>query len=305
MLSYVTRRLAIAPVSLLLVSLAVFVILRVTGDPVQLYLDINSTPEVEAQLRAQLHLDQPVLLQFAHFLGDVARGDFGTSLQHSAPAMPLVLQRLRATLRLMALALMIALALGVVAGIVSAVYQDRSVDFLISAVAVAGQSMPSFWLGLLLIQVFALQLGWLPTSGQGSWRHMVLPAVTLASFLLPGFILITRTSVLENFNEPYVVTARSKGLRQSTVLFKHILPNALNPVLTFLGLQAGRLVGGSIITETIFAWPGVGRLMVSSIFQRDAPVVIAAVFLASIAIILANLIVDLLQSAVDPRIRLE
>jgi ABC-type dipeptide/oligopeptide/nickel transport system permease component len=305
MLRYVTRRLAIAPVSLLLVSLAVFVILRVTGDPVQLYLDINSTPEVEAQLRAQLHLDQPVLLQFAHFLGDVARGDFGTSLQHSAPAMPLVLQRLRATLQLMALALMIALALGVVAGIVSAVYQDRSVDFLISAVAVAGQSMPSFWLGLLLIQVFALQLGWLPTSGQGSWRHMVLPAVTLASFLLPGFILITRTSVLENFNEPYVVTARSKGLRQSTVLFKHILPNALNPVLTFLGLQAGRLVGGSIITETIFAWPGVGRLMVSSIFQRDAPVVIAAVFLASIAIILANLIVDLLQSAVDPRIRLE
>ena len=286
-------------------SLAVFVILRVTGDPVQLYLDINSTPAVEAQLRAQLHLDQPLPLQFAHFLGDVARGDFGMSLQYSSPAMPLVLQRLGATLQLMTLALGLALALGVVAGIVCAVYRDRSIDFVISAIAVAGQSMPSFWLGLLLIQVFALQLGWLPTSGQGGWRHLVLPAVTLASFLLPGFVLLTRTSVLDNLNEPYVVTARSKGLWPRAVLLKHVLPNAMNPVLTFLGLQAGRLVGGSIVTETIFAWPGVGRLIVTSIFQRDAPVVIAGIFLASLAIVLSNLIVDVLQSAIDPRIRLE
>ncbi len=305
MLNYAARRLAIAPVSLLLVSFVVFVILRVTGDPVLLYLDINSTPAAEAQLRAQLHLDEPIPLQFLHFLGDVVRGDFGTSLQYSAPAMPLVLQRLGATLQLMAIALAIALALGVAAGVLCALRPDRPLDFLISTAAIAGQSMPSFWLGLLLIQLFALQLGWLPTSGQGSWRHLVLPALTLASFLLPGFILLTRASVLENFSEPYVRTARSKGLAPPVVLVRHILPNAINPVLTFLGLQAGRLVGGSIITETIFAWPGVGRLMVSSIFQRDAPVVIAAVFLASLAIVLSNLIVDLTQSAIDPRVRLE
>ncbi len=305
MLSYITRRLIVAPISLLLVCLAVFAILRATGDPVQLYLDINSTPEAAAQLRAQLHLDRPIPLQFAHFLGDVVQGDFGTSLQYSAPAMPLVLQRLGSTLQLMGLALFIAVGFGLVAGIVCAMWRDRPLDFLISAIAIAGQSMPSFWLGLLLIQLFALQLGWLPTSGQGDWRHVVLPAVTLASFLMPGFVLLTRTSVLESSKEAYVVTAWSKGLRPSTVLFRHILPNAMNPVLTFLGLQAGRLVGGSIITETIFAWPGVGRLIVSSIFQRDAPVVVAGVFLASIAIILSNLIVDLLQSAIDPRIRLE
>ncbi len=305
MLSYITRRLIVAPISLLLVCLAVFAILRATGDPVQLYLDINSTPEAAAQLRAQLHLDRPIPLQFAHFLGDAVQGDFGTSLQYSAPAMPLVLQRLGSTLQLMGLALFIAVGFGLVAGIVCAMWRDRPLDFLISAIAIAGQSMPSFWLGLLLIQLFALQLGWLPTSGQGDWRHVVLPAVTLASFLMPGFVLLTRTSVLESSKEAYVVTAWSKGLRPSTVLFRHILPNAMNPVLTFLGLQAGRLVGGSIITETIFAWPGVGRLIVSSIFQRDAPVVVAGVFLASIAIILSNLIVDLLQSAIDPRIRLE
>jgi len=200
--------------------------------------------------------------------------------------------------------LVIAVVGGVAAGIACAVWKDRLPDFVLSGLAVAGQSMPSFWLGILLIQLFALQLGWLPTSGSGSWRHLILPAVTLATFLLPNFILITRTNVLETVGELYATTARAKGCGEALVMLKHVLPNAINPVLSFLGLQVGRLMGGSIITETIFAWPGVGSLMIGSIFQRDVPIVIAAVFLVSLAILAANLVVDLLQSLIDPRIRL-
>jgi peptide/nickel transport system permease protein/glutathione transport system permease protein len=185
------------------------------------------------------------------------------------------------------------------------VYRNRIPDFVISSIAVAGQSMPSFWLGILLVQLFALNLGWLPTSGTGSWRHLVLPAVTLATFIIPNLILITRTSVLEVSGELFVTTARSKGVSARRTLLRHILPNASNPIISFFGLQVGRLVGGSVLTETIFAWPGVGRLMIGSIYQRDVPVVIAAVLIICVAITLANLLVDVLVSITDPRIRLD
>ncbi len=304
MLAYILRRLAFVPVSLLLVSFAAFVILRVTGDPVQIYLDINSTPEQAQLLRAQLHLDEPLPVQFAIFVGDALRGDFGTSLQFASPALPIVLERLGPTLQLAAAGLGLAVIVGVLGGIVCAVRKDRFTDFAISGFAVVGQSMPSFWLGILLIQLFALELGWLPTSGTGSIWHVVLPAMTLSMFLMPNFLLLTRTSVLETLGEQFVVTARSKGAAMPRVLVGHVLPNAINPVLSFLGLQVGRLVGGSIITETLFAWPGIGRLMIGSIFQRDAPMVIATVFVVSLGIVLANLAVDILQSIIDPRIRL-
>ena len=174
---------------------------------------------------------------------------------------------------------------------------------MISSIAIAGQSMPSFWLGLLLIEFFALQLRWLPTSGYGDLRHLVLPAVTLATILLPNFVLITRTAILELMGEQFVVTGRSKGMSRPRVLVTHILPNAINPVLSFLGIQLGHLMAGSIITETIFAWPGVGRLLINSISHRDVPVVEAAVFFIATAIALANLLVDVLQMLIDPRIR--
>jgi peptide/nickel transport system permease protein/glutathione transport system permease protein len=304
MLSYVARRVLTVPVSLFLVLLVTFLLLRVTGDPVDIYLDINGTPEQRALLVERLHLDRPVPVQFGYFLADAVRGDFGQSLQFSAPALPIVLDRLNQTLFLAGVALMLALGAGVVAGIASAHWKDGWADFLISGLAVAGQSMPSFWLGILLIEVFALDLKWLPTSGTGTPAHLVLPAVTLAAFLLPNFVLITRTSLLETMGEQYVATARAKGASEARVLFRHALPNAINPVLSFLGLQIGRLMGGSIITETIFAWPGVGRLVIGSIFQRDVPVVSAGVFVVSIAIVLANLAVDVMQSRIDPRIRL-
>jgi len=302
-LRYILRRLAFLPLTLLLVALATFVVLRLTGNPVDIFLDINRTPEQVEALTQRLHLDLPIPAQFLIFLRDLLHGDFGESLQFSGSAAAVVWDRAGATLQLAGTALSLAVVLGVSGGIVCAVWRDRAVDTIISSIAVAGQSMPSFWLGMLLIEFFALQMRWLPTSGYGELRHLVLPAITLATILLPNFVLITRTSILELMSEQFVVTGRSKGLSRGRVLITHILPNAINPVLSFLGIQIGTLMAGSIITETIYAWPGVGRLLINSIFHRDVPVVEAAVFFIATTIALANLAVDVLQMLIDPRIR--
>ena len=302
-LRYILRRLAFLPLTLLLVALATFVVLRLTGNPVDIFLDINRTPEQVEALTKRLHLDLPIPAQFLIFLRDLLHGDFGESLQFSGSAADVVWQRAGATLQLAGTALSLAVVLGVSGGIVCAVWRDRAVDTIISSIAVAGQSMPSFWLGMLLIEFFALQMRWLPTSGYGELRHLVLPASTLATILLPNFVLITRTSILELMSEQFVVTGRSKGLSRVRVLITHILPNAINPVLSFLGIQIGTLMAGSIITETIYAWPGVGRLLIGSIFKRDVPVVEAAVFFIATTIALSNLAVDVLQMLIDPRIR--
>ncbi len=304
MLNYVARRLFYVPLSILIVLGAAFVVLRTTGNPIDIFLDPNHTPEQAKALSARLHLDQPIPVQFAIYLRDVLRGDFGESLQFGGPAMPAVLGRLGATLELLAAALAVALVLGIAGGVACAVWRDRVPDFVISTLAIAAQSMPSFWLGILLIQIFAVDLRWLPTSGRGDLAHLILPATTLAAFVLPNFVLITRTSMLEVMGEPFVVTGRAKGLSAATLVFAHVFPNALNPILSFLGVQVGRLVAGSIVTETIFSWPGIGRLLIGSIFQRDVPVVLAGVVVVSLFIVLANLAVDLLLSVNDPRIRL-
>jgi ABC-type dipeptide/oligopeptide/nickel transport system permease component len=300
---YILRRLAFLPLTLLLVAFATFIVLRLTGNPVDIFLDINRTPEQVEALTQRLHLDQPLPVQFLIFLRDLSHGDFGESLQFNGSAAVVVWERVGATLQLAGTALGLAVVLGVLGGLVCAVWRDRAADAVISSIAIAGQSMPSFWLGLLLIEFFALQMRWLPTSGYGDLKHLVLPAVTLATVLLPNFVLITRTAVLELMSEQFVVTGRSKGLSRPRVLVTHVLPNAINPVLSFLGIQLGHLMAGSIITETIFAWPGVGRLLISSISHRDVPVVEAAVFFIATAIALANLLVDVLQMLIDPRIR--
>jgi peptide/nickel transport system permease protein/glutathione transport system permease protein len=294
---------AFLPLTLLLVAFATFIVLRLTGNPVDIFLDINRTPEQVEALTRRLHLDQPLPVQFLIFLRDLLHGDFGESLQFNGSAAVVVWERVGATLQLAGTALGLAVVLGVLGGLVCAVWRDRAADAVISSIAIAGQSMPSFWLGLLLIEFFALQMRWLPTSGYGDLRHLVLPAVTLATVLLPNFVLITRTAILELMGEQFVVTGRSKGMSRPRVLVTHILPNAINPVLSFLGIQLGHLMAGSIITETIFAWPGVGRLLINSISHRDVPVVEAAVFFIATAIALANLLVDVLQMLIDPRIR--
>jgi ABC-type dipeptide/oligopeptide/nickel transport system permease component len=305
MLKFALRRLAYTPISLLFVSVVTFCVLRLTGNPIDTYLDINRTDEQVAALTARLHLDQPLPVQFLIYLRDLLRGDFGQSLQFGEPAIDVVLERAGASVELLLAALAIAAVLGILAGVACAVFKDRTPDFVISTLAVAAQSMPSFWLGILLIQLFAVQLRWLPTSGRGGLDNLVLPSLTLAAFLLPNIILITRTSMLETLREQFVVTATAKGLSRRRVLFRHALPNALNPIISFLGLQIGRLMGGAIITETIFAWPGIGRLLIGSIFQRDVPVVVAGVLIVSLIIVIANLAVDLLLSINDPRIRLD
>lgn len=302
MLSYIIRRLVYLPFSVLLVSAVAFIALRATGNPVDIYLNLDRTQEQVDALTARLHLDEPIIVQFGIYVRDVLSGNFGESLQFGGAALQVVVSRLGATLELLAIGVMLAVVLGVFAGFVAAVRKDRLSDFLISSTAVAAQSMPSFWLGILLIQLFSVDLQWLPTSGRGSILHLVMPAITLAAFIMPNFVLITRASVLETLGEQFVVTAKAKGMSQSRIFLCHVLPNALNPILSFLGLQVGRLMGGAIVTETIFAWPGVGRLMVSSIFQRDVPVVLAGVFIISLVIVCVNLLVDILISLNDPRI---
>ena len=302
-LRYILRRLVFLPLTRLRVALATFVLLRLTGNPFEIYHDNTRTPEQVRALPPRLHLDLPIPAQFLIFLRDLMHGDFGPSLQFSGPAALVVWQRVGPTLELAGTALGLAVVLGVAGGLACAVWRDRAVDTIISSIAVAGQSMPSFWLGMLLIEFFALQMRWLPTSGYGELRHLVLPAITLATILLPNFVLITRTSILELMSEQFVVTGRSKGMSRGRVLFTHILPNAVNPVLSFLGIQIGTLMAGSIITETIYAWPGVGRLLIGSIFKRDVPVVEAAVFFIATTIALSNLVVDVLQMMIDPRIR--
>ncbi len=302
---YVLRRLALVPITFVLLAAIVFTVLRLTADPVELFMDINATDAQRQVLFRELNLDKPLPVQFLLFLADVLRGDFGKSHVFHDFALPLVLGRLGPTLMLAGTALTVAVLFGALLGMACAVRRDSWLDLSISAFALAGQSMPSFWLGILLIQLFSLHLGWLPTSGFGDPDHLVLPAITLATFLMPNFILVMRTSVLETLGEQFVTTARAKGVPEGTILFRHALPNAITPVLTLLGLQIGVLIGGSIVTETIFAWPGVGRLIISSIFQRDVPMVMAGVFLMSMAIVLANLAVDVILTLIDPRIKAE
>jgi peptide/nickel transport system permease protein/glutathione transport system permease protein len=305
MIGIVIRRLFLIPPIFLLVSLVTFVLLRTTGNPVDIFLDINHTPEQAVALTQRLHLDQPLSIQYLIYLRDLVSGDFGESLQYGGPAIEPVLDAIVPTLQLMACGLGLAIVLGITGGIAAAVYHNRLPDSIFSTLALVGQSMPSFWLGILLIQLFALKLHWLPTSGIGGWNHLMMPSMTLAAVLLPNFLLVTRTAMIELMEEPFVATARAKGLPPARILLAHIFPNALNPLLSFLSIQIGTLIGGSVITETVFGWPGMGRLMITAVFNRDAPVVLAAVVFTSLTIIGTNLVVDFLQVTIDPRSREE
>ncbi|HSW20632.1 MAG TPA: ABC transporter permease [Ramlibacter sp.] len=302
MLNAIARRLGLALFTLVFVSFVTFVFLRGTGDPVDSYLDVNRTPEQVAALTTKLHLDQPLVVQYFIYLRDVLSGDFGDSIQYGGPALDALSGALGPSSRLIAAAMFITLVAGLVGGLVTAVWRDRWPDTLITSIAGIGQSMPSFWLGIVLIQIFALELRWLPTSGSGDFRHLVLPALTLSAVLVPGFLLVTRTAVIEILSEQFITTARAKGLSSMRTLLTHVLPNALGPMISYVGIQIGALLAGSILTETIFGWPGIGRLMIKGVFTRDVPVVIAAVMLVSVIIIVVNLVIDLLQTVIDPRI---
>lgn len=304
MVGYVAWRSLHSLLLLWLVTVVVFGLLHLTpGDPASLMLGEQATPEQIRDLQHALGLDKPLITQYARFLNHAVRGDFGTSIRAQRPALEVVLERLPATLLLAAGAFTFALSVGLPIGVLSAVKRLSLWDHGSMALALMGQSMPVFWLGLMLIIVFSVHLRWLPVSGAGGPQHLVLPAVTLGTFLIGLIIRLTRSSMLDVLGQDYVRTARAKGLAERAVIVRHALRNALIPVVTLLGLQLGILLGGAVITETVFAWPGVGMMTVTAINQRDYPVVQCAVFVSAVLVVSINWAVDVLYHFLDPRIR--
>ena len=302
---YLVRRFLQSLLVLLGVSFVVFAILFLTGDPALVLLAPDASIEDIAKFREQMGFNDPFLVQYGRFLAGALRGDFGQSIRHGEPAFGLVMERMPATFELSGAALLIALSLAIPAGILSAVRRNSVLDYISTVVALLGQSMPTFWLGIMLILLFSVHFNMLPSSGRGGWENMILPAVTLGLFTTARITRLTRSGMLEVLNQDYIRTARAKGVANPPVVWKHALKNAAIPIVTIVGIELGTLLGGSVITETIFAWPGVGRLSVQAIYNRDYPVVQAAVFTLSATFVLVNLIVDVLYTYLDPRIRLQ
>ncbi len=300
---YAAKRSLQAIFVILAVLVFTFVILRAIGDPARLLVSPEGSRENLAQIRAVLGLDAPLHIQFVRFMAGIVQGDFGTSFTFGRPALPLVLERMPATLLLTLAALGLAVPTGMLLGVVSAVRRNTVYDNVATTLAVLGRAVPNFWLSIMLIVVFGASLKWLPPSGYGTAAHLVMPAVALGASLAAMVARLTRSSLLEVMRHDYVRTARAKGLAENRVLNRHVLRNALIPITTVVGLQAGHLLGGAIITETIFAWPGVGRLLTQSIYSYDYPVVQTSVFIIAVTFVFLNLAIDLLYALIDPRIR--
>lgn len=304
MRAYLVRRLWHSAVTLAGVSVLVFVILRVIpGDPAKMLLPEGAPHSAVEELNRHLGLREPLYVQYGIFLRSVARGDFGQSFQYRAPALTVVLERLPATIHLTLAAMTLTAVLGVSIGILAAVRQGTGYDYAGTVVAVLGQSLPNFWLGIMLILLFGVTLRWLPTSGFQAWQHLVLPSITLAAFPTALVARLTRSSMLEILGREYIRTGRAKGLAERAVVLRHALRNATIPVLTVIGLQIGTLLGGAVITESVFAWPGMGKLVVDAVFFRDFPVVQTILILSATVFVLINLVVDVLYTVLDPRIR--
>jgi peptide/nickel transport system permease protein len=300
--AYVLQRLAQSVFVLLGVSVIVFGLLHLTGDPTRLLLPLEAREEDVRQLRALLGLDDPLWVQFGRFVWNAVRGDFGLSFKHQVPALELILQTLPATIQLTAAGLGLALVVAVPAGILAALRRNSVLDALCSVGVLLGQAMPVYWLGLLLIMVFAVGLGWFPAAGRDGPLSLVLPALALGSFSMARIARMSRSGMLEVLAQDYVRTARAAGVRELLVTYKYALKNAAIPLVTIVGLEFGILLGGAVITETIFAWPGVGRLAVDAIGSRDFPLVQAIVAVMATVFVVINLLVDLVYTWLDPRI---
>lgn len=304
MTEYLVRRLLLAVPSLLIVTVLIFVVLRaVPGDPATLLAGEFATPDVVAQIRAKWGLDRPLPVQYGVFLGHLLRGDLGRSIVSDLPVSEEILQRFRVTLALAAAALAVALSVGLTAGILSATRPYTFWDTGSMLVAMLGVSTPVFWSGMLLILLFAVVLGWLPSEGVSSWRSFVLPAVSLGYFTSGVIARQTRSAMLDVLRQDFVRTARSKGLANRVVINRHALPNALIPVVTIVGLEFGRMLGGAILTETVFSLPGLGSFLIISIAKRDYPVIQGIVLWLALVFVLINMLVDVSYSALDPRVR--
>ena len=322
--SYLVSRLLQTILVLIGVTLLAFLTLHLAGDPTLLYVSERASDEEVAETRAKLGFDKPLHIQYLNYVGGVMRGDLGDSLRTRTPAFALVMERLPATIELTLFAMLIAIVFAIPIGIISAMQRGTAVDGGIMLFAMVGQSMPSFWLGIMLIIFVALNVSWLPISGHvpvlkplfagdivtaltnfpDAIRHMLLPAITLGVFSLARNARLIRSSMLEVLSQDYITTARSKGLQQHKVILGHAFRNALIPFVTIIGLEFGFLLSGVVVIETVFSWPGVGRLVFNSINQRDIPVVQSAVIFFSLLFVFLNLLVDLVYTMLDPRIRL-
>jgi peptide/nickel transport system permease protein len=303
MLTYAIRRILLAVPILLGVVLVVLLSMElIPGDPVALMLGEFATPETIAATRAELGLDRPLVVRYVEYVLDVVRGDLGMSIKDNRPVATMISETLPATAQLAGAAVLLSVLVGVPLGVVSAARPGGLIDNLVRVVSLAGLSMPVFWTGLVFIVFFSVTLGWFPVAGRGTLRHLVLPSVTLALPSIAILARMTRASLLEVLQEDYVRTARSKGLSRRSLLYKHALRNALIPVVTALGLQLGQMLGGAVLTETVFSWPGLGRLTVFAIFNRDFVLVQGVVLVLATVYVSVNLLVDLSYGLFDPRV---
>ncbi len=303
-MTYVLQRLFQGVLVLLGVTTIVFGLTFLSGDPVVTLAPLNTTAADLALFRQSMGLDRPVPVQYADFLIHAVQGDFGSSFRYHEPAMGVVLERAPATLRLTAVAVMFALLVSIPLGILAALHHDRPIDTIARIVALVGQSVPSFLLGIILILVFAVGLRWLPSSGGAGWQNLILPGVTIGGFSAAVLARVLRSSMLEVLGQDYVRTAYAKGLRERSVVLRHALKNAALPFTTLLGLQVSFLLSGAVVAETIFSYPGMGRLAVEAISTKDIPVIQSFVIITAGVVVVANLVVDLVYRRLDPRIRL-
>jgi peptide/nickel transport system permease protein len=305
MKKYVVRRLGYSMISLVLLSLTIFFFVRVTGDPAVLLVEPGASKADLEQIRQQFGLDRPIFVQYWHFVSALVRGDFGQSFYYRTPVLELYLSRLPNSLMLAAAAMILSLLIGIPSGILAAVRVNGWWDRVGKIFALLGLSLPSFWVGLVMILFFSVYLGWLPSSGAGTVSHLIMPAFALGWFFAAAHMRLTRSSMLEVMGSEYVKLARLKGLPESLVIAKHAFKNALIPVLTLAGINLVIMVNVAVVVETVFAWPGIGRLLYEGIAFRDFPVVQATVLLGGSMIVIVNLLVDILYAVIDPRIRLE
>src|SRR5207247_723691 len=301
---FLLSRILQALVTLWLLTMVAFVMTRLTGDPLDVLLDARATEDDRKAMASVLRLHRPLPLQYAIYLGHAVLGNFGDSFKTRRPALTMVMERLPLTLELGTTAFLVSLVIAVPIGVISAVRRDTSVDVLGKVIALLGQSFPTFWLGLMLILLFAVTLEWLPASGAGGPAHLVLPSITLGWFTVAGIMRLVRSAMLDTLGQEYVVTARAKGLRESGVVWKHALRNALIPPLTYAGLIFVGLLAGAVVTETVYAWPGVGQLVIESVAFRDFPVIQVILLLFGVMYVGMNLVIDLLYIWIDPRIGL-
>jgi peptide/nickel transport system permease protein len=303
MQKYIIRRFFQSLLALLALSMLIFLMSRLTGDPTMLMLPDDATSEDIAQLRHAFGLDKPLPVQYWVFISKAVQGDFGRSIKGQMPVIDMIKERLPNSLKLGAVALGIAVLLAFPLGVIAAVHKGTALDTMANIIAVLGQSLPQFWVGIVLIQIFAVHLRWLPVAGVGGWSHYVLPAFTLGWFVVAGMMRLLRSSMLDVMDSEFIKLARIKGVAEPAVIWKHALRNALIPVLTFGAIYLAILVTGAILVETVFAWPGIGQLIYQGIVFRDFPVVQAVVLLTAGIVITINLLVDITYAYVDPRIR--